>query len=332
MDTLTQALLGGAVGYLVTRKTSPRKGLLMGAAMGIAPDLDIFIPQANVIDAMTLHRSWSHSWLIQTLLSPVAALLLYQCQKELSFKRVWLLVWLAWVTHSGLDALTVYGTQLLWPFMPSPISGGSIFIIDPFYSLPLLISFVFILFSPLKPISQQVMNIGFVFSTGYLIVGLIAQQAVTTVVKTQLHEQGASYQHVHAIATPFNILFWRVLVINDGTYSEGFGSLLNLNRTIPLQQYDRGKELAKQLANNPFYERLKWFTHDDIKVEQINDDMIVSDLRMGSEPHYFFRLKVASRQDEHLSITPPERVTSEFNRVEALKSLWQKLVHPDDME
>ena len=38
-----------------------------------------------------------------------------------------------------LDAMTVYGTQLLQPFTDHPFAVGSMFIIDPLYTLPLLV-------------------------------------------------------------------------------------------------------------------------------------------------------------------------------------------------
>ena len=47
-------------------------------------------------------------------------------------------MWLALVTHPLLDAMTVYGTQLALPFSDHPFGVGSIFIIDPLYTLPLL--------------------------------------------------------------------------------------------------------------------------------------------------------------------------------------------------
>ncbi|XOT98672.1 metal-dependent hydrolase, partial [Alcaligenes pakistanensis] len=44
------------------------------------------------------------------------------------------------ITHPLLDAFTSYGTQLLWPLAATPATWSSIFIIDPLYTLPLLIA------------------------------------------------------------------------------------------------------------------------------------------------------------------------------------------------
>ena len=55
------------------------------------------------------------------------------------WRRWWLAMALALVTHPLLDAMTVYGTQLLLPFTHTPYAVGSVFIIDPLYTLPLLL-------------------------------------------------------------------------------------------------------------------------------------------------------------------------------------------------
>jgi inner membrane protein len=49
---------------------------------------------------------------------------------------------LALVTHPLLDAFTVYGTQLWWPLMPPPTMWSSVFIIDPLYTIWLLVACV----------------------------------------------------------------------------------------------------------------------------------------------------------------------------------------------
>ena len=56
------------------------------------------------------------------------------------------MVYLIFATHALLDAVTVYGTRLLWPVVDHPFGIGSMFIIDPLYTLPLMIVTVWALF------------------------------------------------------------------------------------------------------------------------------------------------------------------------------------------
>ena len=57
---------------------------------------------------------------------------------DATYRQWWLLVWLALITHPLLDAFTVYGTQFWLPFSDYPVGIGSVFIIDPLFTTPLL--------------------------------------------------------------------------------------------------------------------------------------------------------------------------------------------------
>jgi len=329
MDTLTQALLGGAVGYAVAGKTSRRKAMLWGAAIAVAPDLDVFIPYDNDLDSMTFHRSWTHSWFVHTAIAPLLAAVIHRLDATFSFKTWFMLFWLALVTHAGLDALTVYGTQLFWPLMPSPASGGSVFIIDPTYSIPLLAGFLAILFLPRRGSSDKLMRYSFMFSCLYLVWGLGAQQWVSHQAKQSLAEHDIEHQHMQVSATPFNTVLWRVLVVNDDHYYEGFHSLLDNERSIRFNEYDRGGDLITQTQSLPALQRINWFTNGLFKLEKQGDTIIASDLRMGMEPSYFFRFQLAYENGEGLQASVPNRTRAETDRRrEGIRWVWRRIWNP----
>jgi inner membrane protein len=138
MDSLTQFVLGSAVGVAVMgRRTAAWKAALWGGLCGTLPDLDAFVDHGDPVANMTLHRADSHALFWLTLAAPpIAALAAWASRESASFARWWLAVWLALVTHPLLDLMTVYGTQLGRPFTDHPYALGSIFIIDPLYTLP----------------------------------------------------------------------------------------------------------------------------------------------------------------------------------------------------
>lgn len=140
MDSLTQVALGAAVGIAVMgRRTAVWKAALWGGICGTLPDLDALIDHGDAVRNMTYHRAESHALFYLTLASPLIAWVIARLhgQREL-LRRWWLAVWLALVTHPLLDLMTVYGTQILLPFTDQPYGVGSIFIIDPLYTVPLL--------------------------------------------------------------------------------------------------------------------------------------------------------------------------------------------------
>ncbi|MBE0440325.1 MAG: metal-dependent hydrolase [Gammaproteobacteria bacterium] len=329
MDTLTQALLGGAVGFVVAGKTSPRKAVLWGAAIAILPDLDVFIPYDNDLAATTNHRSWSHSWLIQSLLAPLLAWLLYRFDKTVQFKQWWLLVWFALITHSGLDALTVYGTQLFWPFMPSPYSGGSVFIIDLFYTLPLLLGFIAIVLRPNTLTSQLTIKTGLTLSCIYLAWGLLAQNWVADNAKRDLAAQHIKTEKILVTATPFNTLLWRILVVDDDVYYEGFRSVFDGSGPITFTQYKRNSpELINALQDSDTLQRLSWFSNGFYSVSQLDNSIIATDLRMGLEPIYFFRYHIAQSEHHQINAIAPMRIRSEQHAKQGITWTWQRIWDP----
>uniref|UniRef100_UPI0025D85B24 metal-dependent hydrolase n=1 Tax=Rhodoferax sp. TaxID=50421 RepID=UPI0025D85B24 len=140
MDSLSQIALGAAVGVAIMgRRTAVWKAAAWGAVAGTLPDLDVIIDHGDPIRNMVLHRAETHAPFWLTLFSLPFAALVARLNGEWSlWRRWWLAMWLVLVTHPLLDAMTIYGTQLALPFSNRPYGVGSIFIIDPLYTLPLL--------------------------------------------------------------------------------------------------------------------------------------------------------------------------------------------------
>jgi len=325
VDTLTQALLGGAVAYAVAGKVSPRKAVLWGAAVAVLPDLDVFIPYANDLDAVTMHRSWSHSWLVQSAVAPVIALFAYKKDHTFDLKTWWWLIWLVLITHSALDALTIYGTQLFWPFMPPPVSIGSVFIIDPVYSIPLLLGFISVVLRPQASTSRRLMLSGFVFSCVYLIAGLLTQNWMVQQAKVALQQQQITYDKVLVSPTPFNSLLWRILVINDNQYFQGFRSVFDDEKPIHFSQYNRQSELNLLLKDIHALQQLDWFSHGFYALEQHHHLIIAKDLRMGIEPSYFFRFVLAEEKPNKIIAVSPYRLASEHVSMPYLIQIWRRI-------
>ncbi|MAY18830.1 metal-dependent hydrolase [Methylophaga sp.] len=325
MDTITQALLGSAVAYSVAGRKAPRASIFYGATFGILPDLDVFIQYANDLDTMTLHRSWTHSWLMQSLLAPIVAWLMCNLAPVFDFRRWFMLIWLVWVTHSGLDAMTVYGTQLFWPFMPPPVSIGSIFIIDPIYSLPLVAGFLAILIAAQNRLSHFIMLGALILTTAYLGWSLGAQHWVTRQTQQALAEQQIEYQHIKITPAPLNTLLWRIVVIDEAVYYEAFRSVFDGDAAFRFTQYERGSELKGLLPDQSDLERLDWFTQNNFKLQQLENIILATDLRMGMEPAYFFRFQLARIENDEVITLPPKQLSMPRNAINGLYWVWQRI-------
>ena len=319
MDSLSQIALGAAVSVAAFHKPIRNKQMKLwqaaaaGAVFGTLPDLDVLISHGDPISDMTLHRTESHSLFYLTLVSPLFAWALVKILRSPAlFKQSLLAIWLVLLTHPLLDTLTIYGTQLALPFSDYPFGTGSVFVIDPLYTLPLLIGTGIALFN--KKLSWN--SAGLALSSAYLLFGLAAQQFAYAEVKQQLALSGQHADKILVTATPFNTLLWRAVVIKDGEYLEGYYSLLDGSTPMQWRSFTRDQALIEQWQDNPAVARLAWFSHGFYQLEQKDNQLLLTDLRMGMAPFYSFSFVVA----DGAQAKPP--VQLEFPRDNAGSFAW----------
>jgi len=326
MDSVSQLALGAAVGVAVMgRRTAVWKAALWGGVCGTLPDLDSFIDHGDAISNMTLHRADTHALFWLTLAAPAIAWLVARLHGEgAQFRRWWLAVWLALVTHPLLDTMTVYGTQLGRPFTDHPYGVGSIFIIDPLYTLPLLVGVIAAL--GLRDARGLRWNrVGLLLSTAYLGWGFAAQQHVKGIAAASLAQAGIEAQRVLVTPTPFNTVLWRLVAITPGGYHEGFYSLLDREPRVHFDGFDRGEHLHALLAGQPHVERIAWFSRGFFKLWQQGGQVLISDLRMGQEPHYTFTFVVAQRSgDVAVPVAMPTAAGRRADFGQAMDWLWRR--------
>jgi len=218
MHSLTQAVLGAGVGAaLLGRRLGPRRAAVLGAVLGTLPDLDVFFPFDDPVDSFVLHRGATHSLLVQTLAAPLFGEALLRLFKALRAARgrVYLAVYLCFATHALLDAMTVYGTRIFWPLWPQPLGLGSVFIIDPLYTLPLLLAFLWALsLRAWTPRFGGVLALCVLLSSAYLGWGAVVQRLAEGRAVDILAARGVTPARLLAIPTPFNSLFWRVIAMD----------------------------------------------------------------------------------------------------------------------
>jgi inner membrane protein len=330
MDSLSQLALGAAVGVgVMGRRTAVWKAALWGAVCGTLPDLDSFIDYGDPVSDMTFHRAESHALFYLTLAAPLIAAAIAGLHGERDrFRRWWLAVWLALATHPLLDAMTVYGTQLALPFTDHPYGVGSVFIIDPLYTLPLLVGVVGALAA--RGESGRRWNLaGLALSSAYLAWSFAAQQHVEAVAREALREQDVQVQRLLVTPTPFNTLLWRVVAVTPEGYLEGFRSLFDERPGIAFDRFARGQALFEPLRDNPHARRLAWFTHGFFKTAEVDGLLLVSDLRMGHEPFYTFTFALAEKRGDSIVPVAPVQLRQRPDVARALGWMRQRLFDPD---
>jgi inner membrane protein len=323
MDSLSQVALGAAIGVAVMgRRTALWNAAAWGAVAGTLPDLDVLIDHGNPVHNMVLHRAETHAPFWLTLFSlPFAATVARLHGEQAQWRRWWLALWLALVTHPLLDAMTIYGTQLLLPFSNHPVGLGSMFIIDPLYTLPLLIGTGL----ALKRRALAPNAWGLALSTAYLAWSVVAQAQVQAVVRDTLAAQGITTGPVLVTPTPFNTVAWRVVAMQPDHYLEGFYSLMDKRRTITLDRFDRGAALDSELASVDAVQRVASFSKGFYALRQDGAKVLLSDLRMGQEPTYIFTFEVARIASPPKPLAVPVQVGVRPDVGRALPWLWRRI-------
>jgi inner membrane protein len=331
MDSLTQVLLGASVGVAVMgRRTALWKSALWGGVAGLLPDLDVLWDHGDPILNMVRHRAESHALLLLTLFAfPMAWAVTRIHQQAQLYQRWWWALMLALVTHPLLDLMTVYGTQVFQPFTDEAYGLGSMFIVDPVYSLPLLCGVVAAL--RLKRVGRALAINGWAlaFSTAYLAWSAVAQAWVTQHAHQSLQAQGLPSQHLLVTPAPFNTVLWRVVAVDGERFHEGFYSLLDGGRAVSFVAHARGAALAAQNVDHPQLQRLARFTDGFFKVQRDADRLVVTDLRMGQEPAYVFSFDIGPTLPDGQAPAPAVQISRQMDLGEGLAWLGQRLLGRD---
>jgi inner membrane protein len=303
VDSVTQIALGAGVAEAVLGRKVGWKAALVGAVCGTLPDLDSFIPYADAVATVTYHRSFSHSLIVLSLISPLVAVVVQRCMRmpQVGLREWWLLVFLVLITHPLLDGFTVYGTQLLWPLYIYPYSGSTIFIIDPAYTLPLGLGVLCALGMQRNSRRRYLANLtGLVLSSLYLLWTFAAKFHIESRIRQELALQQLDYQQLLSTPAPFNTILWRLVVMADGGYFEAYYSVFDAPHRVDFVFYPDEKPLLAELEEHWPVQRLQWFTHGFYSVRRVQDALVLSDLRMGVEGAYTFSYHVANFSAEGL--------------------------------
>jgi inner membrane protein len=329
MDSLSQIVLGASVAAVVAPAGQRRRALLIGAALGTLPDLDVLIHFGDPVRDFTMHRGFSHSLFVL----PWVGLALWGMWLAVSplprsDRWRWLLAFqLALLTHPLLDAMTVYGTQLWWPLQSPPVMIGSIFIIDPLYTVWLLIGVVAAWILRERARAGFWLVMGLLLSTAYLGWTVFAQQHILRAMRIDQAERGVTDARILATPTPLNSIAWRIVVMRgDGDYLEGWYSFAAPARSALMQPHAGNRALIEPLVDDWNVQRLAWFSSGWYGVEQIGEQIVVEDLRMGEEGQYVFRFAVGEQRDGRTVAIAPQALDwpARFNRA-TLEKVWRRV-------
>jgi inner membrane protein len=145
VDNLTHSLVGAVLGRMGLKRLSPRAmpALIIAANL---PDIDSFIARPLGLSPRTFHRGFTHGigGLVTMPLLAVAIIWLWEKLRPgkkgpIRLGGLLLACFIAVLSHPALDFLNTYGVRLLEPFSHRWFYGDTLFIVDPWIWIMLIL-------------------------------------------------------------------------------------------------------------------------------------------------------------------------------------------------
>ncbi|MDY7001784.1 MAG: metal-dependent hydrolase, partial [Thermodesulfobacteriota bacterium] len=212
MDPITHLTSGALAGQALRGSIPSRLVLPFCALAAWIPDVDNlmgFGPEAYLIH----HRGVTHSIFGGLILALIMAGIFRLISKNFSFAKAFVIAYALILVHIYLDLITSFGTQILAPFSRTRFALSSVFILDPFLTLPGLLIFVLSLF--LKVRRRQAAVLGLAFMLIYPLAGLGVKHVVKTSLADRLARENISYEKLDVTTALFSPFYWKV-VLDDG--------------------------------------------------------------------------------------------------------------------
>jgi len=289
MDPLSQGLLGASASQSFAGKPGKqRAALLVGLLAGMAPDLDVFIRSANdPLLFLEFHRQFTHSLFFIPVGALLCTLILYPLlRRTLTFSTTYLYAFLGYATHGFLDGCTSYGTQLFWPVSDVRISWNVVSIIDPLFTLPVLI-LVCMAFARKQ---VRYARYALAYALVYLSLGVVQRERAESVALALAEERGHIPTRLTVKPTIGNRHLWRLIYEYEGRYYID-AATVGWNK-VPI----RGDSINKidVASDYPWLspdsiqardiERFRWFS-DGFIAQNPDNNLMIMDVRYSLLPN-----------------------------------------------
>jgi inner membrane protein len=282
MDSITQAVLGAAIGEAVLGKKIGNKATVIGAIIATIPDLDVvFYLFYDKFEMLSIHRGFSHSILFSILGALLIAFALSKIKwlQNIKFNTLLLCTWLCLFTHTLLDTFTAYGTQLFLPFSDQRVGFDSINVVDPLYTVPLIIGLILSLWIfKSKPKRATFNNYGLLISSLYLVFTLLNKEIVKAEISTQMTQENIEYSSLLTMPVGIaNINWYGVAKGKDSIYMLKHSILTDTESSI--EAFPIHEEYLNLIDKN-VAEKMRWFAKGFYTVEKEDESIRIYNLQV----------------------------------------------------
>lgn len=287
MDLITQGVVGAALAQTAAKPSETRLATGIGFAAGLLADADALIySSADSLLTIEYHRHFTHSIFFIPFGALIAALILWPlCRKKLGFKRLYLFSLLGYSLSGFIDACTSYGTYLLWPLSDERIAFHIIAIVDPLFTLALIVGVIM----AWRRRSQLPARAGLVIAAAYLLVAVMQLQRAESAIESLAAARGHTPARLIAKPTFGNILLWRSIYEHDGRFyidAVRVGAEPRLFEGSSIRKYQLARDAAQLASDSVLYKdilRFRKFSDDYIALHPERPN-VLADIRYSLQP------------------------------------------------
>lgn len=309
MDPVSQAVLGASAAQSGAGTRQIRVAAVVGILGGMAPDLDVLIRSpSDPLLFLEYHRHFTHALAFIPVGSLLVAAFAYGlfARRHLTFRRTWLYAALGYATHGLLDACTTYGTQLLWPFSDARIAWNLVSVIDPLFTVPVL---VLVLLSVLRR-SAGMAQLALAWAIAYPLLGLVQRERAEAVGLAEALARGHTPLRLEAKPSFANILLWKVVYETEDrfhvdTVRAGLATRYYPGESVAVLDVEAHFPwLAPDSQQARDIERFRWFSNGYLALHP-RDPLQVIDMRYSIvpneiEPLWTIRLDPRAGSEAHV--------------------------------
>ncbi|MBE7686358.1 metal-dependent hydrolase [Tenacibaculum piscium] len=329
MDSLTQIILGAAVGEAVLGRKIGNKAMFYGAIAGTIPDLDVLASFfTDKVTALYIHRGFTHSIVFSVLFAPIFAWIVTRYEKYKNFKNWTWLFFLAFVTHPILDAHTTWGTQLFWPF-DIRLAFKTIFVIDPLYTIPFLVFLIFAMTQKRVHKKRAFYNkMGLIISSSYLVLTFLLKWLAFNQFEKALENQNIEYSEIDTRPSPLNTILWSANVQTEDAFLLANYSFFD-TKPITFTKHLKNHHLLGNLSKNETVKRMISISEGWFTINKKNEELYYNDLRFGflsikpNAENFVFKYKITVDNSGNVTFTEEPKDKGDGKKL--ITDLWIRL-------
>ena len=201
------------------------------------------------------------------------------------FRTVYFASLLGYATHGLLDACTSYGTQLFWPFSNERVTWNNISIVDPLFTIPVLILTGIAIKTKRKVFSF----FSIAWIVFYLSLGFVQYERALTVANELAKQRGHNPERLTLKPSFGNLILWKSIYQHNETFyvdaiRTAQSSIWCSGESIRVFDYQYHlPNLNKESQQKKDIERFRWFSQDYLGYDKERN--IVTDVRYSMIPN-----------------------------------------------